>query len=483
MSPLEGKGIIYGPDLFAYSLLWWTYSSNIRCSTRLSRFLLLAGRVGDMYGHRNVFLIGQIWFGLWSLIVSFSTSPVMFCITRALQGIGASMSVPTALGLITTTLPAGPKRTRALSIFGGFGAAGAVVGLLLAGALISSMSWHWIFRFSSIFSFILFALGVVAIPTRSPVASSKVKIDVGGALTATSGLICIIYYISTGSAMGWASVQTLPVLAVGLLLMGLFLWIETRLVANPIMPLRIWRLRNFSSAFVAILFLQGQFQGFCYFATLIFQNVMGYTSMQTSLAFLAHSIATIVTFTVLGKILPKYRLKPFILTGFIFRCAAALMFGFVTDTTSYWTLPFLGLLVHVVGLGTSVLPAQITALKDAQSEDQGVVGAMYSTGMQLGAPLGLAIVTVISENTVDFGKDGPGAENIPVELLIRSYRNGLLGVVGLGVLGIIVCAFLMPNNPPNHHPQAAAATALQEEVEHEAPGPIRTDTPSEKMEV
>lgn len=435
----------------------WIMSSYI---VTFGGFLLLAGRVGDMYGHRKVFLIGQIWFGLWSLIVSFSTSPAMFCITRALQGIGASMSVPTALGLITTTLPAGPKRTRALSIFGGFGAAGAVVGLLLAGALISSMSWHWIFRFSAIFSFILFGLGFLAIPERTSVSSTKVKIDVAGALTATSSLICIIYYISTGSDMGWGSVKTVPVLAAGLVLMGLFLWIEMRLVQNPIMPLRIWRLSNFSSAFVAILFLQGQFQGFCYFATLIFQNVMGYTSMQTSLAFLAHSIATIIAFTILGKILPKYRLKPFILTGFVFRCAAALMFAFVTTTTSYWTLPFLGLLVHVIGLGTSVLPAQITALKDAQNEDQGVVGAMYSTGMQLGAPLGLAIVTVISENTVDVHDK----QNVPVDLLIQSYRNGLFGVVGLGVLGIIVCSFLMPNSPPTTPslaaPAAAAAAAV-----------------------
>ncbi|KAF9956265.1 hypothetical protein BGZ65_002868 [Modicella reniformis] len=293
----------------------WIMSSYI---VTFGGFLLLAGRVGDMYGHRNVFLIGQIWFGLWT----------MFCVTRALQGIGASMSVPTALGLITTTLPAGPKRTRALSIFGGFGAAGAV-------------------------------------------------------------------------------------------------------------------------------------------------NVMGYTSMQTSLEFLAHSIATIVAFTILGKILPKYRSKPFVLAGFAFRCVAAIMFSFVTDKTSYWTLPFLGLLVHVAGLGASVLPAQITALKDAQNEDQGVVGAMYSTGMQLGAPLGLAIVTVISENSVNLRQDGANEQNVSMDLLIQSYRNGLFGVAGLGVLGIIVCAFMMPNNPPTPAP-AAPVTAL-DDLE-----PIRVDTHNQK---
>ncbi|KAI8606004.1 major facilitator superfamily domain-containing protein [Dissophora ornata] len=436
-------------DFDTYSTQWIMSSYAVA----FGGFLLLAGRVGDMYGHRSVFLVGQIWFGLWSLIVSFSTSPAMFCITRALQGIGASMSVPTALGLITTTIPAGPKRTRALSIFGGFGAAGAVVGLLLAGALISAMSWHWIFRFSSIFSFVLFALGFFAIPS-TPKKQNPANIDVAGALTATSSLICIIYYISAGSATGWASVQTLPVLAAGLVLFTAFIWIEMRWVSNPIMPFRIWHLKNFSSAFIAIMFLQGQFQGYTYYATLIFQNVMGYTSMQTSLAFLAHSLAAIVTFTVLGKILPKYRLKPFILTGFVFRCASAIMFAFVTTKTSYWTLPFLGLLVHVIGVGTSVLPAQITALKDAKNEDQGVVGALYSTGMQLGGPLGLAIVTAISENSVSAADQAAS-----VDMLMESYRNGLFGVVGLGVLGIIVSAILLPNNPTAPAtPPADAAT-------------------------
>ena len=405
-----------------------------------------------MYGHRRVFLAGQVWFGIWSLVISFSTSPAMFCITRALQGIGASMSVPTALGLITTTFPAGPKRTRALSVFGGFGAAGAAVGLLIAGAFISSVGWEWIFRFSSIFSFLLFVSGYLVIPVAPPKVVTD-KIDVAGAMTATSSIICIIYYISTGSATGWASVQTLPVLIAGLVLLAAFFWIELRLVKNPIMPFRIWRLKNFSSAFVAILFLMGQFQGFTYFTTLIFQNVMGYTSMQTALAFLAHSLFAVVTFTVLGKVLPKYRLKPFILTGFVFRCVAALMFAFVQSTTSYWTLPFLGLLVHVIGVGTSVLPAQITALKDAQNDDQGVVGALYSTGMQLGAPLGLVIVTLISENSVDM------TVGMPVEEMMKSYRNGLFGVIALGVLGAVVTAFMMPNAAPTPPATPAAPIA------------------------
>ncbi|KAG0331322.1 hypothetical protein BG000_011017 [Podila horticola] len=429
----------------------WIISSYI---VTFGGFLLLFGRVGDMYGHGRVFLVGQLWFGLWSLVISFSNSPAMFCITRALQGIGGAMTIPCALALITTTYPAGPKRTKALAIFAGFGAGGAVIGLLLAGALISSLGWSWIFRLSGIFSFLLFFIGFVAIPTEAPETASS-RIDIVGSLTATASLICVLYYISTGSGTGWASVQTLPVLAAGLVLFAVFVWVELRVAKYPIMPFSIWRLKNFSSSFVAILFLQGQFQGFCYFATLIFQNVMGYTSMQTALAFLAHSLFAVFAFTALGKILPKYPLKPFILVGFVLRCIAALMFAFVHSSTNYWTLPFCGLLVHVLGMGTSILPAQITALKDAQNDNQGVVGALYSTGMQLGAPIGLAIVTAISENSVSLDDT-----SVSKDKLMQSYRNGLLGVVGLGVIGFLISAYMIPFTRPT--PASVPAPVLDE---------------------
>ncbi|KAF9432474.1 hypothetical protein BGZ76_010770 [Entomortierella beljakovae] len=466
----------------------WIVSSYI---VTFGGFLLLSGRIGDMYGHRNVFLAGQIWFGVWSLIVSFSTTPVMFCITRALQGIGASMSVPTALGLITTTYPVGPKRTKALSIFGGFGASGAAIGLMIAGAFIASMDWSWIFKFSSILSFIIFAAGIFTIPS-TPIKKDQPKLDIFGAISVTASMICIIYYISTGSSTGWASAQNLPVLIAGVVLLGAFVWIETRWVSSPIMPFRIWKLKNFSSAFVAVIFFQGQFQGFCYYSSLIFQNVMGYSIMKTSLAFLAHSIATIITFTILGKILPKYRLKPFVLFGFSFRCFAAIMFAYVTSSTSYWTLPFFGLMVHVIGIGTSLLPAQITALKDGRNEEQGVIGALYSTAMQIGAPFGLAIVTAISENTVNFN----GHED-SVELLMESYRYGLFGVAGLGVIGFILTAFLMPNTPATPAtPAAAPITTPASEPVHgsESESDARSDkietmsgstqdTPDEKLDI
>ncbi|KAG0346792.1 hypothetical protein BG004_000779, partial [Podila humilis] len=132
--------------------------------------LLFSGRLGDLFGHRRLFMFGLFWFSLWALVVSFSTSPIMFILARALQGVGAASTIPTAVALIAITYPPGPERTKAFSIFGAFGGLGAVCGILLAGGLISSIGWEWIFRISAIAGFLLLILGFLAIPVASPKA-------------------------------------------------------------------------------------------------------------------------------------------------------------------------------------------------------------------------------------------------------------------------------------------------------------------------
>ncbi|KAI7829436.1 major facilitator superfamily domain-containing protein [Gamsiella multidivaricata] len=344
--------------------------------------LLIAGRMGDLFGHRRVFLYGLFWFGLWSMVNGFSKSPVMLCISRALQGVGAAAQIPTALALIAIKYPAGEERTRALSVFGAIGGMGAVTGLLLSGALTSTIGWQWVFFISAIMSAILFVLGFFAIPDVPGLHGEKPRIDFGGAATATGGIVCVIYYISSGVETGWASPQTLPVLCVGLVLLVAFIFIEKR-ISYPIMPFHIWKHRAFSVSFLLIFIMQAAFQGFLYYSTLIFQEVMGYAIMKTSLSYLVHGLTAVVVYSILGKFLPRLPLKPFIAAGFLFLSCSALMFAFVTPSSNYWILPFLSLIVNVFGLGMVMLPAQVTALRDAADDDQGVVGAIYNVGLQV----------------------------------------------------------------------------------------------------
>ncbi|KAF9205771.1 hypothetical protein BGZ49_003528 [Haplosporangium sp. Z 27] len=372
--------------------------------------LLIAGRMGDLFGHRRVFLSGLFWFGLWSMINGFSRSPIMLCISRAFQGMGAAAQIPTALALIAIKYPAGKARTQALSVFGAIGAMGAVTGLLLSGALTSTIGWQWIFYISAILSAILFVIGVFAIPNASGLHGESPRIDVGGAFTVTGGV-----------ETGWASAKTLPVLCVGIVLLAMFIMIEKR-ISYPIMPFHIWKHRAFAVSFMLIFIMQAAFQGYLYYSTLIFQEVLGYSIMRTSLSYLVHGLSGIVIYSILGKFLPKLPLKPFIALGFVCLACSAIMFSFVTETSLV------------------MLPAQITALRDASDVDQGVVGAIYNVGLQIGAPFGLAILTVISGKL--------NGEILGPERM-HGYKYSLIGVAVFAAIGLVLTLIFLPHVKPS----------------------------------
>lgn len=318
---------------------------------------------------------------------------------------------------------------------------GAVTGLLLSGALTSTIGWEWIFFICAIFSFILLVVGIFALPDAPGMHGVNPKVDIGGSFTVTGGIVCVIYYISAGVETGWASPKTLPVLFVGLVLLAIFFVIEKR-ISYPIMPFHIWRHKAFSASFAIIFVMQASFQGFLYYSTLIFQEVLGYSIMRTSLSYLVHGLTAIVVYSILGRFLPRLPLKPIICFGFVFLSGSSLLFAFVTPTSTYWVLPFLGLIANVFGLGFVMLPAQITSLRDAADDDQGVVGAIYNVGLQIGAPFGLAILTVISGNVNGHDPNITGAQKM------EGYKWALVGDAAFGVLGLILTLVFLPHVKP-----------------------------------
>ncbi|KAF9283456.1 hypothetical protein BGZ68_005342 [Mortierella alpina] len=405
--------------------------------------LLVSGRLGDLFGHRHMFLFGLFWFSTWALIVSFSVSPIMLIIARALQGVGAASTIPTSMALIAINYPAGPKRTKAFSVFAAFGGVGALTGILLAGGLISSIGWEWIFRISAIVGYALLIMGFLAIP-NAPAKAEKPKLDYLGATTATLGVTGIVYYISTGVADGWASPKTLPVLAAGVLLTAAFIFIESR-VDNPLMPLQIWKSRGFAASVLLAFMSFGMIQSVIYFGNLVFQEVYQWNSLQSALGFLVHALLAIVSFTILGRSLHRFSLKMLILIGFALRCGTALLFAFVTEHISYFRLAFPALIIHVIGVACTLLPVQITAVREAANKDQGLVGAIYNTGLQLGAPFGIAIMNVIA--TATNGNSSGDARGGP--LLMKGYRNAFYGILAMGVVGFLVAMAVLPWDRPS----------------------------------
>ncbi|KAF9938360.1 hypothetical protein BGZ67_000265 [Mortierella alpina] len=426
-------------DFKVSEMLWIVNAYTIA----FAGLLLVSGRLGDLFGHRHMFLFGLFWFSSWALIVSFSVSPIMLIISRALQGVGAASTIPTSMALIAINYHAGPKRTKAFSVFAAFGGMGGLTGILLAGGLISSIGWTWIFRISAIAGYALFILGFLSIPC-APAKAEKPKLDYLGAITVTLGVTGIVYYISTGMADGWASPKTLPVLAASALMTAAFIFIESR-VDNPLMPLQIWKSSGFAASVLLAFISFGMIQSVVYFGNLVFQEVYQWNSLQTALGFLVHALLAIVTFTLLGRFLHRCSLKMLILIGFALRCGTALLFAFVTEHISYFRLAFPALIIHVIGVACTLLPVQITAVREAANKDQGLVGAIYNTGLQLGAPFGIALMNVVA--TATNGNSSGDARGGPV--MMKGYRNAFFGILAMGIFGFLVAMVVLPWDRPS----------------------------------
>ncbi|KAG0213388.1 hypothetical protein BGX33_002904, partial [Mortierella sp. NVP41] len=215
-------------------------------------------------------------------------------------------------------------------------------------------------------------------------------------------------------------------------------------VQNPLMPLRIWKLKSFSTSVVLAFVSMAKFQGIIYYANMTFQEVYQWSALQTALGFLVHALLAVVVFAVLGRVLPRLPLKPLILIGFLLRCVTALMFSFVNEHTSYWALPFPAFILHIFGVGLSLLPIQITAVRDSDNKDQGLVGALYNTGLQLGAPFGLAILNVVAISTN--GNISGTVRGGPA--LMEGFRNAFYAMIAMGLFGFFLALAILPWDKP-----------------------------------
>ncbi|KAF9100531.1 hypothetical protein BGX29_006505 [Mortierella sp. GBA35] len=186
-----------------------------------------------------------------------------------------------------------------------------------------------------------------------------------------------------------------------------------------------------------------KFQGIIYYSNMVFQKIYHWTPLQTSLGFLVHSLLSVLIFSGLGRILPRLPLKPLILIGFLLRCGTALMYSFVDKYVSYFAIPFPAFILHTFGMGLSLLPIQVTAVRDAENKDQGLVGALYSTGLQLGAPFGIAILNVISLSTNNSSERENGG---PV--LMMGFRNAFYAMVAMGLFAILLAWAILPWDKP-----------------------------------
>ena len=407
--------------------------------------LLVGGRIGDLFGRKLVFIAGLLGFAVASAIGGAAQSFGMLIGARALQGLFGAILAPAALGLLTTAFTDPAERAKAFGIFGALAGGGAAIGLLLGGILTEVLDWRWCLYVNLLFAIpaALMGLRLLAPAQRNP----EVQIDWPGTFTAVLGLLALVYGFAEVPSRGWGDPVVVACLIAAVVLLGTFITLQTR-VAHPLLPLRIVRDKARGGSYLSIaLVSMGVFSVFL-FLTFFLQQNLGFTPIQTGLAFLPMNFAIIFTATVLGpRLLPKLGVRPLVVAGMVLGGIGMLYLAQLDDSSTYAAHVLPALIVLGLGLGNIFSAAIQTATLGIEPRDAGVGSAMVNTGQQVGGSIGTALLsTLAASSTTGYLADQGGRPTgqVVAAAQVHGYTTGFYWAAAIFLVGAVICGLILP---------------------------------------
>jgi EmrB/QacA subfamily drug resistance transporter len=358
-------------------------------------FLLLGGRLGDLFGSRRLFVGGIALFTVASLAAGLSSSQYVLVAARAAQGLGGALASATGLSLIMALFTAPAERAKAMGIVGFVSAGGGSVGVLLGGVLVSAFGWHSVFVVNIPVGVAVSVLCLRLIPaTRG--AAAGARLDIAGAITVTASVMTAVYAIVNGNDAGWTSPQTLGLLAIAATLLVAFLAIETR-VADPLVPLGLLRMRNLATANVMGVFWAAAMFAWFFLSALYLQIVLGYAPLQVGLAFLpGNLIMAIFSIGISAKLVMRYGIQRPLAVGLTLAGAGLLLLVRAPVGGSYLTDVLPSMVLLGLGAGMAFNPMLLAAMSEVRPEQSGLASGLVNTSFMLGGALGLAILASLA---------------------------------------------------------------------------------------
>ena len=358
-------------------------------------FLLLGGRLGDLFGHRKLFLVGLIAFTAASLGCGLAQTQFMLIAARALQGLGGAVVTAVALSLIMDLFQETGERAKAMGIYGFVCSAGGSIGVLLGGFLTTALNWHWIFLVNLPIGFAVYLASLKLLPADPP-HPQRVKVDVAGAVTVTASMMLAVYAIVNGEILGWRSTAVLSMLGASVALLLAFLAIESK-VSQPLMPLGLFRRRNIAVAnLVGVLWAAAMFAWF-FISALYLQLVLGYDALQVGLCFLpANLIMAAFSLGLSAKLVMRFGFRAPLFLGLLVAAAGLAWFARAPLDGDFWVDVLPGMVLLGVGAGVAFNPLLLGAMSDAGTEDSGLASGMVNTAFMMGGALGLAILASLA---------------------------------------------------------------------------------------
>src|SRR5712691_10717048 len=425
--------------------------------------LLLAGRAGDLIGRRKVFLAGVIVFTMASGLDGLAPDAITLIAARALQGIGGAMSAGVIIAILVTGFPRPAERAQAMSVFTFVIAGGGSLGLLAGGALTQAINWHWIFFINLPIGIATFVFGWWLLEENDGVGLRH-GVDVLGSLLVTVAMMAAVYAIVTASSEGWTSAQTEGSGGVAISLLAIFFVVEAS-VRNPILPLRILRIRSLTGASVArALLATGMFSNF-FLGALFLQHVHGFSAFDTGLAFLPATLAlAALSLGVTARLMRSFGPRALLIPGLITITIALALEATASQGAGYFPTLFGSYLLFGIGAGMSFMPLLTIMMSEVPAADAGVASGVANVTMQVGAALGLAALGTVS---TDYSRTLLAQGQSVVGALAGGYQLGFAIAAACVAIALVIVIVALRSparvrvQPPLAQSELAAADDAQ----------------------
>jgi EmrB/QacA subfamily drug resistance transporter len=417
--------------------------------------LLLGGRIADLFGRKWTFIVGLLGFAGASALGGAAQSFALLVGARALQGAFAAMLAPAALSLLATTFTDPSERGKAFGIYGAIAGTGGAFGLLLGGALTEVLDWRWCLYVSILFAVPAAVAGVrllhhVPAPTRP-------RLDIPGTVVASSGLFALVFGMARAESDGWGDPVTLAFLGASVVLLALFVWLQSR-VAHPLLPLRVVTDRNRGGSYLAIAIAGAGIFGVFLFLTFYMQSTKGLSALETGLAFLPMNFAIILTATLVNtKVLARTGPRPLVPVGMLLAALGMVLLTGIGVDTAYTSHVLPSLILIGLGFGLIVAPSFATATLGVPRQDSGVASAMVNTSQQVGGSIGTALLSTlaVSAMTDYIAAHGPGPT-----AAVDGYVTAFSWAAAIFAVGAVVTGALLRSGvrvPAHASPEPVAA--------------------------
>jgi EmrB/QacA subfamily drug resistance transporter len=419
-------------------------------------FLLLGGRLGDLFGHRRLFLIGITLFTVASLACGLATSQGFLVVGRGVQGLGGAIASAVSLSLMVNLFTEPGERAKAMGIFGFVASGGGSLGVLLGGILTDILSWHWIFLVNFPIGVLVVLFSLRLLPeVHIPMANRR--LDVAGAVTITASLMIAVYAIVNGNQNGWTSVETLGLLAAAVAIFVVFLVIEL-VVSSPLVPLALFKLRNLAVAdVVGVLWAAAMFAWF-FLTALYLQFVLGYSPLQVGLGFLpGNLIMGALSIGLSAKIVMRYGFRAPLAAGLGLAGLGLLLLARVPVDGTYVVDVLPSMILLGLGAGVAFNPVLLAAMSDVEPQESGLASGIINTSFMMGGAVGLAVLASVAasrtSDLIDAGESNAAALTGGYHV---AFLLGALFALGAAAIG----GLLLRNQPiPAHEGEPAVEAA------------------------